>query len=303
MTRRLPPLNPLRTFVATAQHQSFSRAAEGMGVTQAAVSRQVAVLEAYLGVELFHRRKRSIELTAIGRHYAETMRKAFDIIEGATGDVMFETEGDTLNIRAYSTFAMLWLIPRLQSFRAAHPDLLINLTTSAAPVDFRHEHVDLAVQIGTPAEGEVRFEPLFPVVLRPVCAPAMRDKLALREPGDLARVPVLQSVLRRGDWRAWLRKAGAAGAVDLQRCLLFESSGLAYRAAIEGLGVAMGHVPLMNTDLSRGRLVAPFASVLRRRYAYCLVYRGEGALPRKARYFRDWIRGEAAEGLGSAVEL
>ena len=298
MTRRLPPLNPLRTFVATARHESFSKAAEGMGVTQAAVSRQVAVLEAFLGVELFHRHKRNIELTAIGRHYADNMHKAFDIISGATEDVMFETDGDTLNIRVYTTFAMLWLIPRLHSFREAHPDLLINLTTSAAPVDFRHDHVDLAIQISTPSEGEVRFEPLFPVVLRPVCSPSTRERFDLSEPRDLARAPILQSVLRRGDWRAWLKRADA-GSVDLRRCLLFESSGLAYRAAIEGLGVAMGHVPLMNTEVARGRLVIPFEAVLRRRYAYCLVYRDERRLPRKARYFRDWILGEAAHGHAS----
>lgn len=293
MVHRLPPLNPVRNFVAASQHASFSKAAEAMNVTQAAVSRQIGVLEAYLGVELFHRNKRNIELTAAGRHYATSMQKAFDIISNATEDVMFETEHNTLNIRAYTTFASLWLIPRLKMFRALHPDLLFNLTTSAAPVDFEHENVDVAIQIGTPTEAGVKFEPLFPVVLRPVCAPGLAKELKLESPADLARAPILQSVLRRGDWRAWLKKAEVAG-VDLRGCLMFESSGLAYRAAIEGMGVAMGHVPLMNVDVAHNRLVAPFDVVLRRRYAYCLVYRDRHRLPKKIRLFRDWLHTEAS---------
>lgn len=298
---RLPPLNPLRTFVAASRHSSFSRAAEAMNVTQAAVSRQIAVLEAHLGVELFHRHKRSIELTRAGRHYAEAMRRAFDIISSGTEDITFETERDTLNIRAYATFATLWLVPRLARFRAAHPELLLNLTTSAAPVDFEHENVDIAIQIGLPGEAGLRAEPLFPVVLKPVCSPALLGgELTLDAPQDLARAPILQSVFRRGDWRAWLKKAGVQG-VDLHGCSLFENSGLAYQAAIAGMGVAMGHVPLMSADVARGALVAPFDVVLRRRHAYCVVHPDRRSLPRRTRLFRDWILAEAAPRTASGA--
>lgn len=293
MINRLPPLNPVRNFVAASQYASFSQAAEAMNVTQAAVSRQIGVLEAYLGVELFHRNKRNIELTAAGRHYAASMQRAFDIISSATEDVMFETEHNTLNIRAYTTFASLWLIPRLAAFRALHPGILFNLTTSAAPVDFEHENVDVAIQIGPPTEAGVRVEPLFPVVLRPICTPGLAAELQLESPADLARAPILQSVFRRSDWRAWLKKA-EVGTVDLRNCLMFESSGLAYRAAIEGMGVAMGHVPLMNADVAQGRLVTPFDVVLRRRYAYCVVYRDRQRVPKKIRRFRDWLHSVAS---------
>lgn len=293
MVHRLPPLNPVRTFVAASKHASFSKAAEAMNVTQAAVSRQIGVLEAFLGVELFQRNKRNVELTVAGQHYATAMLKAFDIISNATEDAMFETERDTLNIRAYTTFASLWLIPRLAKFRALHPDLLFNLTTSAAPVDFEHENVDVAIQIGSPTELGMKFEPLFPVVLRPVCTPELAERLDLKTPDDLTRAPILQSVFRRGDWRAWLKKAEVRD-IDLRGCLLFESSGLAYRAALEGMGVAMGHVPLMNADIARHRLVAPFETVLRRRYAYHMVYRDKRSLPKKVRVFRDWLQAEAS---------
>ena len=151
MGDRLPPLNPVRTFVAASRHASFSKTAEAMNVTQAAVSRQIGVLEAYLGGRAVPPQQ--------AQHLADpgpaaTMpsgcRRRFNIISGATEDAMFETERDTLNIRVYTTFATLWLVPRLKAFRDLHPDLLFNVTTSAAAVDFDHENVDLAIQIGTP---------------------------------------------------------------------------------------------------------------------------------------------------------
>lgn len=293
MSQRLPPLNPLRTFVAASRHESFSSTAVTLNVTQAAVSRQIGVLEGFLGVELFQRDKRNVTLTRAGRDYARSMQQAFEIIGSGTADVMFETARDTLNVRAYTTFASLWLVPRLTRFRALHPELGLNLTTSAAAVDFEHENVDIAIQIGTPGEEGVHSEPLFPVVLKPVCTPALRDEYRLEVPQDLSRAPILQSVFRRGDWRAWLKKAEVNG-VDLNTCMHFESSGLAYRAAQAGLGVAIGHVPLLNEDVGQGNLVTPFDLVLRRRYAYCLLYERKRSLPRKVVLFRDWLHAEAA---------
>jgi LysR family glycine cleavage system transcriptional activator len=298
MVHRLPPMNPLRTFVAASGFESFSKAADSLGVTQAAVSRQIGVLEAYLGVELFVRSHRKVELTQAGQAYAGLMRRAFDIIASGTEDTMFETAPETLNLRAYGTFASFWLVPRLARFRAAFPNVPVNLSTSAAPVDFQHENVDVAIQIGRPAAAGLLSEALFPVTLVPVAAPALlASGVALDAPQDLVRAPILQSVMRRGDWRAWLDKAGVQG-VDLRAGLQFESSGLACHAAMAGLGVAMGHKQLIQSALEDGRLVAPFEIVLRRRYAYCMVFPERARQPRKVEAFRDWLRAEARAARG-----
>lgn len=299
MKRSIPPLNPLRTFESAARHLSFTRAAEELHVTQAAVSRQVAALEDYLGLKLFRRNKRDIEITDIGQRYARAISKGFDIIESAT-DVLpnGRPHARSLNVRAYNTFAQCWLIPRLAGFFELHPDINLHLRTSVDEVDFDKDDVQLAIHYGRVRQGGVVVEPFLQDVIQPACTPAMAARLGKpADPAKLADFPLLQTMHRGQDWTAWLRHAKLEN-FSQRQVRMFESSVLAYQAASEGLGIAMVQVPLVGKLLQSRQLVLPFNLPLTRPYSHQLVYRPASEHLPALRAFRDWILAEAGSGAG-----
>lgn len=290
--RKLPPLNPLRTFEAAARHENFARAAAELNVTQAAVSRQIMVLENVLSVRLFDREHSSVKLTPAGTRYYEATHQALELIADATEDITHGAGEAALNVQCYTTFALRWLIPRLHRFYAAHPDLQVNLTTSVLPADFSLGTLDASIQFGEPKWPEVTTDLLLPDLFCPVCAPSVAKGLPLERPEDLAGHTFIYSYHRRGDWRVWL---SAAGVPNLQpaRRVTFESSSLVYQAAIEGLGVAIAQPLLVQTELIEGRLVAPFKLRVRRPLAYYLVRPKKLRVPPKVAAFRKWLLAEA----------
>jgi LysR family glycine cleavage system transcriptional activator len=299
MRRSIPPLNPLRTFEAAARHRSFTRAAEELHVTQAAVSRQVATLEEYLGFKLFRRRNRDLEITDVGVRYAKAISKGFDVIESAT-DVLpiGRPHARSLNIRTYTTFAQCWLIPRLPRFVELHPNINLHLRTSVDEVDFDKDDVQLAIHYGRVRQSDVVVEPFLRDVIEPACSPTVAAKLG--NPADLARLkdfPLLQTIHRGQDWSAWLRHAGQDH--TNKQVLMFESSVLAYQAATEGLGFAMAQVALISKHIESGQLVLPFGKPLARPYSHQLVYRPASEHIPALRAFRNWIMAEAANAAAS----
>ncbi|MBL8697610.1 MAG: transcriptional regulator GcvA [Alphaproteobacteria bacterium] len=292
---RLPPLNALRAFEATARHLSFTKAAREFRVTQGAVSRHVAVLERQLGAKLFLRHHRSIELTPKGETYFRALRDAFERIQDATDLVFGVSDTPTLRIKLPPTFAIRWIVPRLAGLHAADRRLDVQITTSHSPVDFDREDIDVAIHSGDEPPPGVIAQRLFGERLTPVCSPALlRQGRSLRRPADLARHTLLCSLHRPRDWPSWIAAARVSG-VDGNSGLKFENSSLAYQAAIDRLGIAMAQTALVADDLAAGRLIAPFDLKVPTPGAYFLIYPPRSRELDKVRRFEAWILAQSAE--------
>jgi LysR family glycine cleavage system transcriptional activator len=292
--RRLPPLNAIRAFEATARHLSFTKAARELCVTQGAVSRHVAALERALAAKLFVRHHRAIELTDKGEIYFRALRDAFERIQDATDHIAGASDTPTLRIKLPPTFAIRWVVPRLARLHAVERGLDVQITTSHSPVDFDREEIDIAIHSGeAPPSGTISTR-LFGEVITPVCSPALlRHGRSLRRPADLKRHTLLCSLHRPKDWPAWIAAAGVEG-LDGNSGLKFENSSLAYQAAIDRLGVAMAQAALVADDLAVGRLVAPFKLRVRTAGAYFLIYPPRSRGLDKVQRFERWIRAECA---------
>jgi LysR family glycine cleavage system transcriptional activator len=289
MARRLPPLNPLRNFEAAARHRSLTLAAGELNVTQVAVSRQVRALEKFLEVRLFDRKHRAITLTREGARLLPALTRAFDLIAETTSQINRRGRRDLLCIQAYTTFAQRWLIPLLSQFHYAHPEIEVRLTSSSLAPDFNQHDIDAAIQSGDGDWPDLEVNWLAPLDLVPVCSPSLlAGAPKLRQPADLRRQTLLHSLARPNDWSAWLTAAGVKG-IDTHRGLKFESSALAYEAAIQGTGVAIGLRVLLVNDLRNGILVAPFPLIHRIAGGYYLV-RPKGRRGSKAfKTFQAWL--------------
>ena len=258
MRPRLPSLNALRTFESAARHGSFKGAATELCVTHSAVSHQIKQLERALGVELFLRKSRSVELTRVGRSYYPHLRDAFDRIAEATDLAVYSRSHSALTVQVYSTFAIRWLIPRLSLLGEQHPDLQVRLVTSQSDVDFEQDDVDVCVMIGRRSRVNLRYDYLFSSRISPVCSPAMLESRSLNDdPTQLAEMPILQVYPSRRDWWLWLEANGVQG-VDPDAGQQFDSYDLAMNSAMQGIGVALGMEPFVNRDLAAGLLVEPF---------------------------------------------
>ena len=193
MRRRLPLLNSLRTFESAARHGSFKGAAEELCVSNSAVSHQVKSLERELGVELFLRKSRAVELPRVGRAYYPILRDAFERIAEGTELVLGASGRGTITLQVYSTFTIRWLIPRLPLLRKQYPELQLRLHTSQSDVDFEHEDVDLCVMIGSRSRADLHYDYLFSSRIFPVCSPSMMNKRGLTgRPDQLTNVPSMQ---------------------------------------------------------------------------------------------------------------
>jgi LysR family glycine cleavage system transcriptional activator len=293
MPRRLPPLNALRAFEAAARCGSFTRAAQELCVTQGAVSRHVATLEAWLDLALFERGRHGAQLTPRGQAYFDTARAALDQIDYGTRQLQAAPDDRRLRIKLPPTFAIRWLVPRLARFHARHPQIDVQITTSHQRADFRHEEVDISIHSEPLPPDGPGYRRLFGETLLPVCAPGLlADGPPLAAPADLAQHVLLCSMNRPNDWPAWLAAAGAQQ-IDGNGGLKFENAALAYQAAIDRLGVMVALDAFVRDDLAAGRLVAPFALRVPTAGAYYLAYRDDAPPAERVRAFEAWIVQEA----------
>lgn len=295
MTRKLPPLNALRAFEAAARCGNFTRAAQELFVTQGAVSRHIATLEGWLGVQLFERGRHGISLTPAGQRYFTSMRVALDQIELGTRQLQQESPDEwLLRVKVPPTFAIRWLIPRLARFHALHPRIDVQITTSHRPADFERDEIDVSIHSQPSPPVGPGYRLLFRETLLPVCAPALLHADApLKNPADLAQQALLSSLNRPHDWLAWLTAAGIPD-MDTRRGLKFENAAMAYQAAAEGLGVMVGLFAFVRDDLAAGRLVAPFDLRVPTQGGYFMAWRTDCAVPLRVREFENWLAGEAA---------
>ena len=291
MAKIIPPLNPLRVFEAVARLGSFTKGADELHVSQSAVSRQISLLEDYLQVRLFNREQRGISLTEAGRAYQQEIGPAFALIAAATQNLLAQSRGGPLRVRAYTTFAAKWLMRRLPAFQQAYPEIDVQLSTDVTPADFSSDALDLAIQFGDGGWPGVHCDPLFDDCITPVCSPALLDK-----PGaplccvdDLKQHRLLHSRYRKEDWPYWLAAVGRPALAAHPDNMVFSSSILTYQAAVDGLGVAIGQVRLLDHELDSGTLVCPLPKVVRKGLAYYLLRAQRDAMPRKVTVFRDWL--------------
>lgn len=295
MTRKLPPLNALRAFEAAARCGNFTRAARELFVTQGAVSRHIATLEGWLGVQLFERGRHGISLTPAGQRYFASMRVALDQIELGTRQLQQESPDEwLLRVKLPPTFAIRWLIPRLARFHALHPRIDVQITTSHRPADFERDEIDVSIHSQPSPPVGPGYRLLFRETLLPVCAPALlHANPLLKEPADLAQHALLSSLNRPHDWLAWLTAARIPD-MDTRRGLKFENAAMAYQAAAEGLGVMVGLLAFVREDLAAGRLVEPFDLRVPTEGGYFMAWRTDRAVPQRVRDFEHWLAGEAA---------
>ena len=293
MRKRLPPLNALRTFEAAARNGSFKHAAEELCVSHSAVSHQIKQLERHVGVELFVRKARSVELTRHGRDYYPVLRGAFDRIAEGTDRIFKPDIPGILTVQAYSTFAIRWLIPRLPGFGDRHPEISVRLHTSQWDVDFEHEDIDVCILIGDGSRSDLHYDFLFSSQIFPVCSPTLlQNNKPFDAPEELARHTLLQVYPSEKDWWTWLEKNGING-VDPDSGLQFDSYDMAMTTAMQGHGIALGMEPFVNHDLEAGLLVEPLPG--RRVFTrgdWNLVCRKEKANADNVTKFRAWMLGE-----------
>ncbi|MCG5242736.1 LysR family transcriptional regulator [Azospirillum doebereinerae] len=291
MVRTHLPLNALRAFEASARHQSFTKAAIELCVTQAAVSHQVKTLEQRLGAVLFRRLPRGLALTDEGLALLPVLRESFDRI----GELLdrFETGHvrEVLTVGVVGTFAVGWLLPRLRGFTGTHPFIDLRLMTNNNRVDLAAEGLDCAIRFGDGAWHGMDADPLFDAPLSPLCAPEIAARLS--EPADLLRETLLRSY-RSDEWPRWFEAAGLPAPPI--KGIVFDSSWMMVETAVQGDGVALAPPLMFARHLEAGRIRRPFAAEVRLG-GYWLTWLKSRPLTGAMRAFRTWLRVEGERPL------
>lgn len=294
--RRLPPLAAVRAFEAAARHENFTVAAAELGMTQAAVSYQIRLLEERVGAPLFRRERGRVVLTEAGRRAAAPVSRAFDAIDAAFAELRAEDEG-LLTVSTTQTFAGTWLAWKLGGFQMGHPEMAVRLLVSDTLTDFATDEVDVAIRIGVgPWEG-LNADRLLEVDFTPMCSPAFLARHGGHlTPEDLLHVPMIS--LDDPWWRVWLNEAGVdpGGGRPSRAGVRMDSQAHWGAAAMAGQGMAVLTPLFWRNDVADGRLVRPFAQVSRRPgEAYWLVAPEHRRTVPKIKRFRDWLIAEVTK--------
>ena len=301
MAGHLLGIRALKTLEAAGRHLNFSRAAAELGLTPAAVSHQIKEFEEQLGVGLFLRNSRSMELTPAGEILHAAATEAVHGLTRAVARIQKVRSNMRLRISASTSIAAKWLVPRLERFMQRWPDVDIRLEVSAALRDFVRDDIDIAFRWGRGQYAGARADRLFEHSIIPVCSPSLLEaKGPLNEARDLLKCRLIH-VSWSGlgvtwpDWRMWMLAAGIRD-FDDSPGLHFAETGPAIQAAIDGHGVALGDAWMVADDLATGRLVKPFALSIEGppQFAYYIVTAVEAADDPLIRTFRDWVLEEAA---------
>ncbi len=300
MPRRIYPLNALRAFEASARQLSFVKASAELSVTPAAVSHQVKKLEEFLGLPLFRRRARGLLLTETGQLLLSELGEVFLRLDTAMERVIDSDSRGTLTLSVAPTFAVMWLIPRLQKFYEQHPDIDVRISTSLGLVDFQRDDFDAAIRLGNGEWLGLEAIRLFDETVTPMCSPRLLEGPdALKSPSDLRKHVLLHNHSMDYDpesptWESWLRAAGASD-VDASRGIHFSLPDHGLQASIDGAGVVLGWRFLSAEDLAAGRVVEPFDLVQPLGSSFYLVYPEANSLRANIATLRDWLMQEVRE--------
>ncbi len=298
MPERLPPLTALRAFEAAARHASFVKAADELAVTPAAISQQVRQLEAVLGITLFRRLTRGLELTEAARACMPELRRGFAHLARAVEDMRGGGLSGRLAVTIIPSFGTRWLVPRLGSFVEAYPDIDVTVIAELRNADFTREDVDVGLRYGKGIYPGLATTLVLTEDVFPVCAPSLLNgPKPLRRLADLRHHTLLHDRQLSGEepslhWRQWLRDAGLAD-MDPERGPGFSDSVMMMEAAVRGMGIALGRSALVADDLAAGRLVRPLPVSRPADYAYYAVtLEGRERSPR-VRAFLAWLETQA----------
>ncbi len=290
--RFLPSLSLLMAFEGAARTGSITVAAREMALTQSAVSRQIQTLERQLGVALFLREKQTIRLTPAGESYARQIREALHRISTASLNLRANPHGGTLNLAILPTFGARWLIPRLGSFIARHPEISLNCASRSSPFDFRRDSVDGAIHFGRPYWPGAELTFLMHEAIVPVGSPALLRRCELRQPSDFLRAPLLHLTTRPDAWERWLAAHDIAN--PAVHGMLFDEFSAISQAAVAGLGVALMPDFLVREELADGTLVAISPPEHLGEEAYFLASPLERSAYPPLQTFRAWLLAEIA---------
>ncbi len=293
---RLPPLNAVKAFEAAARLNGFARAADELNVTPAAVSHQVKLLEEYLGIQLFNRLPRGLEITSAGQELLPDVAKGFAHLARAVGAVSGGQLAGRLTVSAAPSFATLWLTPRLGTFTEAYPDIQLRLLASDTAPDLDLGNVDVRLPYGVGNFPGLKAKLLMPETIFPVCSPSLLNQKPLRRFSDLSDHTLLHDIDTGSDeptmtWARWLRDAGLEPGPSA-RHIEFSNSILLTEAAVQGQGVALGRMTLVRSHLETGRLVRPFKVSRPGDYAHYFVTTEAGAERPRVKVFLDWLERE-----------
>lgn len=299
--RKLLPLNGLRAFEAAGRHLSFTKAAEELNVTPAAVSQQIKGLEEYVGVPLFKRMTRSLLLTEHGQRVLPLVTEGFDKLGEAHEVLRTHEDDNVLTVTVPPTFGVKWLVSRLDRFRARYPAFDVRIDANDELVDLKRSDIDAGIRYGRGEYPDLSADRLFDEVVVPVCHPRLtKGERALRSPQDLASQQLIHVDWEmRGavspSWSMWLRAAGVEG-VDPNRGPRFNAEAMAIAAALEGQGVALVSLAIAADDIDQGRLVRAFPERDHQLslFGYHFVYPPSHLRRQKVNAFREWVLEEAS---------
>lgn len=288
MASRLPPLNALRAFEASGRQLSFTKAAEELFVTQAAISHQIKSLEEHLGIKLFMRKNRSLLLTEEGQSYYFDIKDIFTSILDATEKLLARGAKGAITVGVQPSFAIQWLIPRLNAFTLLHPDIDVRIKAVDQPDNSLTEDVDISIYHGRGRWPNIHADKLHTEYLIPVCSPLLLNgKKRLLVTNDLINHTLLHDTSRR-DWKRWFKSTGVKG-INVNHGPIFSHSTMVLQAAIHGQGVALANSVLAKPEIDSGRLVCPFNDVLISKNSFYVVCRESQLDIGKIAAFRSWM--------------
>ncbi|MGF1764710.1 transcriptional regulator GcvA [Aliivibrio kagoshimensis] len=293
MSRRLPPLNSLKVFEAAARHLSFTRAAEELFVTQAAVSHQIKALEEFLSLKLFRRRNRSLLLTEEGQSYFLDIKDIFSTLAEATDKVLEKSAKGALTISLPPSFAIQWLVPRLSDFNALEPDIDVRIKAVDLDEGSLTDDVDVAIYYGRGNWPGLRVEKLYQESFIPVCSPKLLlGARPLNSIRDLRYHTLLHDTSRK-EWKNYAKHYEIEG-INVNQGPIFSHSTMVLQAAAHGQGVALGNNVLAKPEIDAGRLVCPFDEELVSKNAFYLVCFEKQADTGRIATFREWVLAKAS---------
>ena len=299
MKRQLAPLNSLRAFEASARHLSFTKAAQELNVTPAAISQQVKLLEDYFSVKLFKRLTRALILTPSGKAILPILTAGFDQLSEADQILRNRLADNSLTISVAPGLGAKWLLPRLDLFRSFAPDYEVRIDATEMLVDFNQENVDVAIRYGKGNYPGLESDCLITERIIPVCSPKLQNpEYPLKVPQDLEHYTLLHNTWATENksptnWAAWLKAAGVMNAHTIKG-IYFNQNALLLEAAIDAQGVALEDAQIAENDLKNGRLIQLFSDNFKQesRFCYYLVYPKSHLNFPKVAAFREWILNE-----------
>lgn len=304
MRRKIPSMQSLLCFEAAARHESYTRAAQELALTQSAISRQITLLEDFLEIKLFRRAKHGVSLTSGGRDYAQNINRHLDSIERDTRDVISskKEDGGVIRLAVVPTFATQWLIPRLSDFSENHHDIVVHIETRTRPFMFSDNVMDAALFAGTPTQisnwAGTKAIMLMDETVIPVCSPVFLQshtgKIRPVSPKALAAWPLLQQSTRPEGWRHWFSAMGVENS-DALAGPRFELFSMLAAAAKHGLGVALMPKLLIADELARGELVIACNRVLAGERQYYFVTPTQAPIRGVVTRFQNWLVSKATE--------